>query len=59
VSETADVIYKCSAYYDPAAESGFRFDDPEVGIKWPEGIEFQTSERDRKAPLLSELALEG
>ena len=58
VSETADVIYKCSAYYDPAAESGFRFDDPEVGIKWPDGIEFQTSERDREAPLLSELTLE-
>jgi dTDP-4-dehydrorhamnose 3,5-epimerase len=59
VSKTADVIYKCSAYYDPAAESGFRFDDPEVGIKWPEGIEFQASERDRAAPLLSELDLEG
>jgi dTDP-4-dehydrorhamnose 3,5-epimerase len=57
VSDTADVIYKCSAYYDPAAESGFRFDDPEVGIKWPEGLEFQTSERDRGAPLLSELSL--
>jgi dTDP-4-dehydrorhamnose 3,5-epimerase len=59
VSETADVLYKCSAYYDPVAESGFRFDDPEVGIRWPKGIEFQTSERDRQAPLLSELTLEG
>jgi dTDP-4-dehydrorhamnose 3,5-epimerase len=59
VSETADVIYKCSAYYDPVAESGFRFDDPEVGISWPEDIQYQTSERDREAPLLSELALEG
>jgi dTDP-4-dehydrorhamnose 3,5-epimerase len=57
ISESADVIYKCSAYYDPAAESGFRFDDPQVGIKWPEGIDFQTSERDRSAPLLSELSL--
>ena len=57
LSETADVIYKCSTYYDPAAESGFRFDDPRVGIRWPEGIAFQTSERDRSAPLLSELSL--
>jgi dTDP-4-dehydrorhamnose 3,5-epimerase len=57
LSETADVIYKCSAYYDPAAESGFRFDDPQVGIKWPEDLDFQTSERDRSAPLLSELSL--
>jgi dTDP-4-dehydrorhamnose 3,5-epimerase len=57
LSETADVIYKCSSYYDQAAESGFRFDDPRVGITWPDGIAFQTSERDRSAPLLSELSL--
>ena len=57
LSETADVIYKCSTYYDQAAESGFRFDDPRVGITWPDGIAFQTSERDRSAPLLSELSL--
>jgi dTDP-4-dehydrorhamnose 3,5-epimerase len=57
LSETADVIYKCSAYYDPAAESGFRFDDPQVGVRWPDGIAFQTSQRDRSAPLLSELNL--
>jgi dTDP-4-dehydrorhamnose 3,5-epimerase len=57
LSDIADVLYKCSAYYDPAAESGFRFDDPQVGIGWPEGIDFQTSERDRAAPLLSQLSL--
>ena len=56
-SEVADVIYKVSSYYDPAAESGFRFDDPEVGIEWPAGIEFEVSVRDREAPLLSELSL--
>jgi dTDP-4-dehydrorhamnose 3,5-epimerase len=55
LSEVADVTYKCSTYYDPAAESGFRFDDPEVGIEWPD-LELETSERDRSAPLLSELA---
>jgi dTDP-4-dehydrorhamnose 3,5-epimerase len=57
VSESADVIYKCSAYYDPQAESGFRFDDPDVGIEWPAEIEFATSERDRGAPCLAELGL--
>ena len=56
-SELADVVYKVSTYYDPAVESGFRFDDPEVAVKWPDGMEFQTSERDRSAPLLSELSL--
>jgi dTDP-4-dehydrorhamnose 3,5-epimerase len=56
-SEVADVVYKVSTYYDPAVESGFRFDDPEVGIDWPAGIELQVSARDREAPLLSELRL--
>ena len=59
LSDTADVLYRCSAFYDPAAEAGFRFDDPDVGIDWPEGIEYQTSERDRGAPLLRELNLNG
>jgi dTDP-4-dehydrorhamnose 3,5-epimerase len=58
-SALADVVYKVSSYYDPQAESGFRFDDPEVGIDWPEGFELQVSERDRNAPLLSELGLNG
>jgi dTDP-4-dehydrorhamnose 3,5-epimerase len=57
VSEVADVVYKVSTYYDPAAESGFRFDDPEVGIEWPSDIELQISPRDREAPLLRELNL--
>jgi dTDP-4-dehydrorhamnose 3,5-epimerase len=58
-SELADVVYKVSTYYDPAVESGFRFDDPEVGIEWPGDIEFEVSARDREAPLLSELGLGG
>jgi dTDP-4-dehydrorhamnose 3,5-epimerase len=56
-SEVADVVYKVSTYYDPAVESGFRFDDPEVGIEWPADIDFEVSARDREAPLLSELSL--
>ena len=54
LSDVADVVYRCSAYYDPEHESGFRFDDPEVGIEWP-AIELVTSDRDSRAPLLSEL----
>jgi dTDP-4-dehydrorhamnose 3,5-epimerase len=54
-SEIADVVYKVSSYYDPDAESGFRFDDPEVGIEWPD-IELTPSARDTSAPLLSEIA---
>src|SRR5215207_2694350 len=56
-SEEADVEYRCSAYYDPERESGFRFDDPDVGIDWPSSVELRTSQRDREAPLLRELSL--
>jgi dTDP-4-dehydrorhamnose 3,5-epimerase len=55
LSDVADFVYKCTSYYDPATESGFRFDDPEVGIEWPD-IELLYSERDRTAPALREIA---
>lgn len=56
LSEVADVMYKCSSYYDPSVERGFRFDDPDVGIPWPEDLELDVSERDRTAPLLRDIA---
>ena len=55
-SETADFVYKCTAYYDAATEKGIRFDDPDVGIAWPDDIELLYSERDRDAPRLAEVA---
>jgi len=54
-SDEADVIYSCSAYYDPEVESGFAYDDPEVGIEWPADVELIPSERDANAPRLSEI----
>jgi dTDP-4-dehydrorhamnose 3,5-epimerase len=58
LSDVADVIYKVSSYYDPAVESGFRFDDPDVGIAWPADLDVKVSERDRAAPLLRDLNLD-
>jgi len=56
LSETADFVYKCTNYYDAAAESGIRFDDPDVGVRWPAGVELLYSERDRDAPRLADVA---
>ena len=56
LSELADVTYKVSTYYDPSAESGFAFDDPEVGIEWPDTGELLASARDREAPSLADIA---
>jgi len=54
-SEVADVVYKCSDYYDPATEAGIAYDDPAIGIRWPE-IELTPSARDAAAPALADLA---
>jgi dTDP-4-dehydrorhamnose 3,5-epimerase len=35
LSETADVLYKVSSVYDAKTESGFRWDDADVAIRWP------------------------
>jgi len=56
LSETADFVYKCTAYYDAATESGIRFDDPDLGIEWPADLELLSSERDQQAPRLAEVA---
>ena len=55
LSPVADVVYKSSAYYDPELEGGFAYDDPDVAIEWPPGLELLGSARDRGAPRLAEL----
>ena len=54
-SESADVMYKCDSYYDESIERGIRYDDPDIGIEWPD-VELLYSERDRTAPLLADVA---
>jgi dTDP-4-dehydrorhamnose 3,5-epimerase len=56
LSDTADVLYQCSAYYDPQTEAGFKLDDAEVGVRWP--IDPATailSRRDRDAKSFREV----
>jgi dTDP-4-dehydrorhamnose 3,5-epimerase len=36
LSETALFAYKCTDFYDPADEDGIRWDDPAIGIAWPD-----------------------
>lgn len=54
-SDMADVVYKCSSYYDGEVERGIAYDDPDVGIQWPE-LELSVSDRDAAAPRLREVA---
>jgi len=55
LSDVADVHYKLSSLYDPETEAGIAWDDPDVAIEWPI-TDPQTSERDRTAPRLAEIA---
>jgi dTDP-4-dehydrorhamnose 3,5-epimerase len=55
VSETADFLYKTTDYYAPQAEGALRWDDPDVGIVWPElGTAPLLADKDAKAPLLAD-----
>jgi dTDP-4-dehydrorhamnose 3,5-epimerase len=54
-SEVADVIYSCSSYYDPALERRVAYDDPALGIEWPD-IEHIVSDTDATAPPLAAVA---
>jgi dTDP-4-dehydrorhamnose 3,5-epimerase len=59
LSDVADVLYKQTAYYDPAVERGIAWDDPEIGIEWPLALEeLIVSARDAAAPKLAEIAAE-
>jgi dTDP-4-dehydrorhamnose 3,5-epimerase len=46
------VSYLVSEFYKPGGEGGIRWDDPKVGIKWPNFSSRIISEKDLKLPLL-------
>ena len=53
--ESADFLYKTTAFHAPEAERCVRWDDPEIGIAWPELKHPPLlSPRDAAAPLLAD-----
>ena len=48
-SDTAEVIYKTTAEYMPALESGLMWNDPSLAIEWPVTTPL-LSDRDKKWP---------
>lgn len=55
LSEFATFSYQCTALYDPQADAALRWNDGDLAIDWPVN-EPQLSEKDQRAPLLSEVA---
>ena len=54
LSESADFLYKTTDYYAPECEATLRWDDPAIGIAWPDlGGSLQLSAKDRAPPGLA------
>lgn len=53
LSEFAEIQYKCTGIYNDRAESGIRWDDPQIGIQWPISIP-ELSQKDRLAQTLAD-----
>jgi dTDP-4-dehydrorhamnose 3,5-epimerase len=52
-SESAEFLYKTTDYYAPEFERSIRWDDPEIGIQWPAGIQPILSKKDEAGHALS------
>jgi dTDP-4-dehydrorhamnose 3,5-epimerase len=62
LSDTAEVLYKASDFWNKESERSIRWDDPALAIAWPfppgDG-EPSVSEKDLQAPTLAEAAANG
>ena len=56
LSDEAEFCYKCTRLYDPDDELGIRYDDPVIGVKWPDvGQNYVLSAKDIVQPSFSEV----
>ena len=55
LTDETEVQYKCTDLYSPEHDGGVRWDDPAIGIDWGTTTPI-LSDKDRKAPLLSQVA---
>jgi dTDP-4-dehydrorhamnose 3,5-epimerase len=56
LSESAEFLYKTTAYYAPEHERCIAWDDPTLAIAWPlEGTEPQLSSKDQQGAKFSEI----
>ena len=57
LSDEADFVYKCTDFYHPRSERGILWNDPDIGIEWPD-LEMALSDKDARNPRLAEMAPE-
>ena len=56
ISEEAEFLYKCDDAYHPNDEGGIIYNDPDIGINWPNiDKEFILSDKDKILPRFKDL----
>ncbi len=54
VSDYAEFAYKCDEIYHPEDEDGIMWNDPDIGIEWPNVGSVILSEKDKKHPMFKD-----
>jgi dTDP-4-dehydrorhamnose 3,5-epimerase len=58
LTDTADFLYKATDYYAPSHERSILWNDPAIGIEWPElGMPLALAVKDAQAAVLSQAQL--
>jgi len=59
LSERVDFLYKCTNFYAHSEERAIRWNDPQIGVRWPlpTGVAPLLSPKDAVAPLLADAEL--
>ena len=58
LSDSAEFVYKCDEVYHPNDEGGIKWDDPDIGVKWPYEGEPLLSDKDCLLPSFKETKIE-
>lgn len=54
LSDSVDFIYKCSDFYAPGDEYGISWNDPAIGVGWPDVADPLVSAKDAVLPVLAD-----
>lgn len=57
LSDTAEFLYKTTAFYNKASEGAIAWNDPQLAIAWPQidGASYILADKDAAAPLLKDV----
>lgn len=58
LSDKAEFCYKCDDFYHPDDEGGLAWNDPDIGVDWPEKENVIISAKDKINPFFKDLKLD-